>query len=400
MFVLGESGMGKSALVKRFLDQVEVEHPEALILAGRCYERESVPFKAFDDVVDALAGHLMRRAPEELDALLPDDAGALARVFPVLRRVASLARAPIVRIPDLQELRLRAFTALRALLGTLARARAVVLHVDDFQWADADSLALFSAVMHGLEAPPLLFVATARASAADVLAGELPPALRPVQDVPGDLRTLSVCGLPPEQARRLATRLLGAAAPRGDELAAIVDEAAGHPLFIQELVRHLAGAHGGRHEVRLDDALWTRIGDLEPSARRLLEVAAVAGEPLSQWVAAQAADLDAATAGHVAGALRMVSLVRIGHSRGGESIECYHDRIREAVVARLDAATLRRHHEALGTALEVSAGTAHDAQSLVRHLEAAGLPERAAEQAARAARRAAEALAFERAAAM
>src|SRR5262249_22559631 len=158
-----------------------------------------------------------------------------------------------------QELRERAFTALREMLHALARARPVILFVDDFQWADADSLALFSAVMHGMEAPPLLFVATVRATPEDVAAGLLPAALPSGESVPGDLRTLSVSGLPPADATALAESITGAR-----DVRAIVDEAGGHPMFIQELARHASTS--GR--VRLDDALWARIGMVEPAARR------------------------------------------------------------------------------------------------------------------------------------
>ena len=53
MLVHGTSGMGKSSLVLEFLDRVRDD--QAIVLAGRCYERESVPYKAFDSVVDALS---------------------------------------------------------------------------------------------------------------------------------------------------------------------------------------------------------------------------------------------------------------------------------------------------------------------------------------------------------
>ncbi len=400
MFVLGESGMGKSSLVRRFLDRLDESRGDVLVLSGRCYERESVPFKAFDDVVDALAAYLTRADKAEVEAGLPADIAPLVRLFPVLRRVPALARAGVQIVSDPQELRVRGFAALRAVLVKLARARPVVVYVDDFQWADADSLALFSSVMHGLEAPPLLFVATVRAAPADVAAGKLPPALGSVESVPGDLRTLSVLGLPPEEAFGLAEHLLGAGGAAAHEVRALVEEAGGHPLFIQELVRHLGGAPGGRAAVLLDEALWTRIGTIEPAARRVLEIAAVAGEPLPPRVAMLAAGLDPGELSRVVGVLRVASLIRTGGTRGGDVVECYHDRIREAVVARLDGATARRHHEALANALESAGGPAHDVQAVVRHLEAAGLTERAAEQAGRAGRAAAEALAFDRAAAM
>ena len=43
-WIHGPSGAGKSALVGRFLDDLTATD-EAVVLSGRCYERESVPYK-------------------------------------------------------------------------------------------------------------------------------------------------------------------------------------------------------------------------------------------------------------------------------------------------------------------------------------------------------------------
>ena len=94
VLVRGESGVGKSALVRHFVDELRGPGSDAVVLSGRCYERESVPYKALDGVVDALARWLARLPKVDAALLLPARAGLLAEVFPVLRRVEAVAQAP------------------------------------------------------------------------------------------------------------------------------------------------------------------------------------------------------------------------------------------------------------------------------------------------------------------
>src|SRR5262249_51675157 len=117
---------------------------------------------------------------------------------------------------------------------------------------------------------------------------------------------------------------------------------------------------------------------------------------LIQETASAAAAIDFAEFNKRAAVLRIANLVRTGGARRTDTIEPYHDRVREAVLQHLDPRTRKKCHERLALALE-AAGRA-DPEALSVHWRGAGDTERAAHYAVIAAREAADALAFDRSA--
>src|SRR5205823_3930909 len=160
VYVHGNSGMGKTTLARTFLDQLKPKARNAIVLQGRCYERESVPYKALDGVVDSLSKHLASLRRAKAEELMPRNRAALARVFPVMLQVDSIfdARSTQPETIDLFTLRRQAFDALRELLVNIASRQPLVLYIDDLQWADADSTLLLEELLRPLDAPPLLLV--------------------------------------------------------------------------------------------------------------------------------------------------------------------------------------------------------------------------------------------------
>ncbi len=380
--ITGESGIGKSALARRFLDELGAVRTDVLVLTGRCDERELVSYNALDGAVDALARYLAGLPSDEVEA--PGGTRELLQIFPVLRGVTALAaatrREPAATGLDPRSL---AFAALADLLADAAARRPVILLLDDVHWADADSLALLGELFAGADAPPVLLVATARAGPG----GAVPMlATDAVLRVP--VHVIRLGGL----ARAEAEALVRAAAP-GADVSRLAIDTGGNPMFLAVLARRLVD--GGAPVHRLDDALWQRIGELEDDARALLEVVALGAAALPLGTVRAATGLDRQAFARTLAGLRAARLVRVTGSRDHDRTEPYHDRVRETIASRLGADRQRALHRTIVASLEA---TGASLEVLAYHVAKAGDSARAGVLAEAAADRAIEALAFDRAA--
>jgi tetratricopeptide (TPR) repeat protein len=400
VIVEGESGVGKSALVHRFVEECRGADEKTVVLTGSCRERESVPYNAIDGVIDALSRFMIEISHADAMGLLPHRAHLLGQVFPVLRRVEAIAQVPRAHHDALDpiELRNRVFGALRELFDRLAARQRIIVVIDDIQWADADSKALLRELVRPPDEPPLLVVATLRTQSAPVsrdLRMTDANLDKTVEAMPGHVERVCVGSLPMEEAHSLALMLRERVSPELHvDAAAIAEEAGGHPLFIDELVRHAALGASPGGSLRLDDALWSRICRLDPTARTLLELVALMGRPVAREVLVRAADSPADLQQSLRG-LRLGNLIRTSGGRREDLIETYHDRVREAVLARMDTGLKRSLEERLAITLEGIQPP--DFEALALHWSGAGDRERAAVNAAHAAGQAASSLAFDHA---
>ncbi|MBC7818484.1 MAG: AAA family ATPase, partial [Planctomycetaceae bacterium] len=403
LYIHGRSGAGKSTLVQHFLDDL-ADQNETVVLAGRCYEQESVPFKAFDAVIDALSRYLRRLPPLEAQALLPRDVQSLARLFPTLRCVDAIVQSPQrgLESPDPQELRRRAFVALRELLARIGDRKSLIVFIDDLQWGDVDSARLLADLLQPPDAPVLLFLGAYRSE--DVGRSQfLSMVLTPsdASNRPAESRDLAVEALTESESRELALELLGSRDAATQELAeSLARESAGNPFFVYELVQgvqvgmNLAGRALTSGEITLDKILWERVQRLPEQPRRLLEMIAVAGRPIAKSEACHAAEMGADERSALA-VLRSGRLLRGTGLGEQDEIETYHDRIRESVVAHLSAETLQSHHRRFALTLEASGHT--DPEVLAVHFQGARDHTRASAYYTVAGDQAAEALAFDHA---
>ncbi len=387
--VEGPSSIGKTTLVKEFLQSAS--NADLVVLVARCYERESIPYKAVDGLVDSLTRHLVRLGTEA-EAWLPRDIHMLTRVFPVLLRADAVARAPRVgsSAPDPQELRRRAFAAFKELLARLADRKRLVLWVDDVQWDDADSAALLSNALSAPDPPALLLVATCRSEEAGRSACNqaLRKALTPEQ-----VHHIRLNPLTQPQAAELALRLLGAERGTRERSEQIARESEGNPLFVGALAQYLREADQ-LHAPSLAELLRATVEQLPQPARRLLDVLVVEGRPIAQLLAFRASGLGPEGREALA-VLRAANLARTSGSSEHDSADVFHGRIRDVVAGSMTPERTRECHLELARALEAHGRADHERMSL--HLFAAGDVQRAAIHACSAGDEAARALAFGRA---
>ena len=353
--------MGKSVLIRSFLDEIK-QADEAIVLEGRCYEQESVPFKALDSLIDSLGLYLKALPEEAVHSVMPRDRMALTRVFPVLGGVPEVAGAsyPSIDNADQQELRQRAMNALRELLQRLAIRAPLVLYVDDLQWGDVDSADLLADLVRPPDSPRILLLVSYRSE--DTQSSSC---LRAVNEAystrqnPPHREELTVDALSLEESTQLALMLLGRDDAASREFAAkVARESAGWPFFVWEFVQHIQEDPCiADRRLNLDEVIWSRVTRLGQEASRMLQLIAVASRPIA--VSEVFHTLDANTNGQsLMAQLRASQMVRVSEPEEGDGmlVETYHDRIRESVIAHLDAATKRDHSLRLAETIEKVSG--------------------------------------------
>jgi tetratricopeptide (TPR) repeat protein len=346
VMISGLSGEGKSALADAFLQPLRLG-TEMLVLSGRCYDRESVPFKAIDCLIDSLVSFLRGRKLDQLAELLPDDVAMLAHIFPLLRRVSAIADrcgtgAPTV---DSKQIRYRAFAALRDLLQNIGRSTPVVLFIDDLQWGDADSAEAMLGLLEPPEAPAVMLLGSYRRDEA----GDSPflkawhKSLAEKSN-PIPQRIVEVHPLTPEQCLTLVAMRVcidsGTLKERAEELFA---DTQGNPYFLEQLVEGFDAATGSFRAVPLNEIITTKLKRLPAGASQLLDVISVAGKAVSLSEASQVAGHDRAAFETITH-MRSERLVRLVGSGDQQLVDTYHDKIRETTLGRMDAEARRALH--------------------------------------------------------
>lgn len=335
VLVRGEAGIGKTSLVRAFIDRIEGDGSTGsgsggsggdgpVVLSGRC-----------DDLA----------TPRELGPLWD-----LARHVPPLE--AALESGDRSRI-------------YQAALDLIGRNRPTVLLLEDLHWADAATLDLVKVLGRRIDRSRALLVATYRDDEIDDD--------HPLRSVIGDL--------PPDAVERIALAPLSRdgierlAAGSGRDVELLLAESDGNPFYVSEL---LAG-EPGEVPASVEDATRSRAAGLSASARALIDLVAVVPRSTPVEVVTGLADWSAALD------------EAVGHGLvdfDGTSISFRHELARRAIEGGLSTA---RRLEANRMVLAVLLATGASPACVVHQAVEAADVDAIVDQAPKAARQAATA---------
>jgi class 3 adenylate cyclase len=151
VIVGGEAGMGKTRLVNALANTAR--RLGVMVIAGGCSEAElSLPYLPF---LEAIGNYLATAATAPLRERLGPASDELAQLFPQLGRPVSISG-------DASQAKMRLFESILMLLGDAASNRALLLILEDLQWADPATRELLDYATRRLRETKVLIVATYR----------------------------------------------------------------------------------------------------------------------------------------------------------------------------------------------------------------------------------------------
>ena len=264
----GEVGIGKTRLLDEWVRQLQAGSPAWMVLRGAC--------SPFDD--------LLSHGPF-LEAFQSAAAGDLSALFAEPDNTAPDARG-------------RFFLSVLQAVRTVARRGPLLIAIDDLQWANSSTLNLFGFLAMRLGNLPVVLIGTAQNP-------EVIPALQRLVALGrrrGTLHLVSVTPLTTQDVAKLLDALRITSASHANLLEWLHERSSGSPFVLAEILAQMR-AEGIIDPIgagwRLDSRRWMRwravftlpetthdlmtwrLSSLNSKSRQVLDLLAVAGQPLS-----------------------------------------------------------------------------------------------------------------------
>ena len=304
IFVTGEPGIGKTALVDEFQRLARSQAPGLRIALGQCVEGFGSQ-EGYYPILEALGQLCRGPAGEAIVEILASQAPTWLVQFPALLK---REHRETLQRELLGATRARMLREIGDALQTITASQPLLFVLEDLQWVDHSTVDVLSALARRRAPAKLMLLATIRSI-------EAMPSDHPLKALKQDLLMHGLCREIPlgPLAKAEVAEYLTAMAPGCDLPDGLADlihrNSGGNPLFMTAALDHLAR----RGLVSCDTGVWriaaplheievqvpetlrqmieVQIGRLSAEEQRALEVASVAGAVFSVDIAATATDV-------------------------------------------------------------------------------------------------------------
>ncbi|MCL2822982.1 MAG: protein kinase [Polyangiaceae bacterium] len=391
--IVGEMGIGKSALVNAFLSDIEDSSSQFRI---DCSPAQSeLPLGSIAELIRSITATSTDMSLDQAHKVVCEALGSPVSNNPVAYRLAELASGKQLEHHEDQDnayVRKMVSSGLRIMLSIKAKERAAVVVIDGLQWTDQSSLEVIAELLRDPDLFPLLVLLVTRPD------DRVHPFIE-------NLVHIELRGLRPDEMVRLVEGRLGVGHGVASACADLIPRVAGNPFFLLEMVDALLERgtleirqhDGDQSLVRLSESPTTaqelpstlgqliadRLAELPSEERSVVHWLAVAGGPLTET---DIVSLGGLALEHPIGRLCARGMC----DRRNNAIDFRHPIARDVAYKAICERDLVLLHRRLGEHLtESPIASGLSAVIVARHLEKGKLPSQAADyflEAAQAAR--------------
>ncbi len=399
----GESGCGKTRLLTELVRRAQLTG--VMVQIGECQPKgvarpgeaalQAGPLSPLRPLLQMIGDLCRTEGTATTQELLGPRLRVLAAIEPSLAALPGANEQPDVQSLPADAARQRVLGAVVDTLTLLSRRGAMVLLLDDLQWADDLTMALLTLVGTDLVAKvPLLVIGSYRSD-------ERSAGLESLCTTP-HVSTRTIGRLTEAHVGSMIADMLAVQAAPQDLVRFVAEQAVGNPFFVTEYLHTAVGEgllrrnrHGGWELVdrATDNALpWRarltalglpgtlramierRFSRLSPTLRTLLLQAAVLGKEFDGELLRVTSGQDERT--H-ADALNELLLQQFFEPAGENRYRFCHDKLREVAYELISVEQRRRLHLVAAEKLELAATASPDLLQLANHYTVAEVPDKA-----------------------